>query len=367
MKAIAVIAGTPDTVHLADLEKPSVTDVADGRGVLVQVLECGVDGTDKEINHADYGNAPPGYDFLVLGHENFGRIVEIGPNVTGFEVGDYVSATVRRPGNSFYDDIGYCDMTMEDTYYERGINLLHGFLTEYYVEDMEFLVKVPENLKHVGVLMEPVSVVEKGIMQAFEIQRRLKIWRPKTALVTGSGAIGQLATMVLRLMGLEVSTISRSEKEGNFKAELVEELGAVYMSSREHSLAEICEARGPFDLVFEATGSSKVAFGCMELLQKNGILCLTSITGGDAVNEVPTDKVNIDFVLNNKVMFGTVNANMEAYVQGVKDFAHSENAYPGWLSKLLTHPIEGLENFQQMMDTLVNDRAALKVYVKIAE
>src|SRR5262249_4200604 len=174
MKAIAVRPGTPGSVHLAELARPSLNDVPQGRGVLVKVLRVGVDGTDKEINAAEYGAAPPGCDFLVLGHESFGRVEAVGPNVTELQPGDYVVATVRRAGTSIYDQIGTNDMTTDDTYFERGINLRHGYLTEYYVDDAEFIVKVPNGLKEVGVLLEPTTVVEKGIAQAYEIQRRLR-------------------------------------------------------------------------------------------------------------------------------------------------------------------------------------------------
>src|SRR5436309_8346703 len=153
MKAIAVFPGRPDSVPLAQFPKPRVSDIPGGRGVLVKVLRVGVDGTDKEINAAEYGAAPQGYDFLVTGHEGFGRVEAVGPNVTELVPGDYVVATVRRPGSSIYDRIGTSDMTTDDVYYERGINLLHGYLTEYYVDDAEFIVKVPQGLKHVGVLL----------------------------------------------------------------------------------------------------------------------------------------------------------------------------------------------------------------------
>src|SRR5438876_1046028 len=123
MKAIAVFPGNPNTVHLADLDRPSVQDIPNGRGVVVKVLRVGVDGTDKEINAAEYGAAPVGYDFLVLGHESFGQVESIGPKVTEVKPGDYVVATVRRPGTSLYDLIGTNDMTTDDTYFERGINL----------------------------------------------------------------------------------------------------------------------------------------------------------------------------------------------------------------------------------------------------
>ena len=119
----------------------------------------------------------------------------VGPNVTELKPGDYVVATVRRPGRSLYDLIGTNDMTTDDTYFERGISLRHGFLTEYYVDDAEYIVKMPQGLKHVGVLLEPFTVVEKGIHQAYEIQRRLKVWRPRRAAVMGAGTIGLLATL----------------------------------------------------------------------------------------------------------------------------------------------------------------------------
>jgi threonine dehydrogenase-like Zn-dependent dehydrogenase len=123
MKAISVFPGKPNSVHLADLRKPSVDEVPNGRGVLVKVLRVGVDGTDKEINAAEYGAAPAGFDFLIIGHEGFGRVETVGANVSDVKPGDYVVATVRRPGRSIYDLIGTNDMTTDDTYFERRINL----------------------------------------------------------------------------------------------------------------------------------------------------------------------------------------------------------------------------------------------------
>jgi threonine dehydrogenase-like Zn-dependent dehydrogenase len=209
MKALAVFPGQPNSLHVAELEKPSVTDVPAGRGVLVRVLRVGVDGTDKEINAAEYGTAPEGYNFLVIGHEGFGQVEAVGPNVTEFSPGDFVVATVRRPGKSIYDAIGASDMTTDDVYYERGINLRHGYLTEYYVDSADFIVKIPGGLRHVGVLLEPLTVVEKGITQAYEIQRRLRVWRPRRAAVMGAGTIGLLAALVLRLQGLDVTVFGQ--------------------------------------------------------------------------------------------------------------------------------------------------------------
>src|SRR5205809_7518497 len=235
MKAVAVRPGMPGGVYLAELDRPTLDEIPNGRGVLVKVLRVGVDGTDKEINAAEYGAAPAGYDYLIIGHEGFGQVEAIGPNVTELKTGDYVVATVRRPGKSIYDLIGTNDMTTDDTYCERGINPRHGYLTEYYVDDVEFIVRVPKGLKHVGVLLEPTTVVEKGISQAYEIQRRLKVWKPRKAAVMGAGTIGLLATLVLRLRGLDVTTFARSAKP-YLNANLIEELGARYISTKETSI-----------------------------------------------------------------------------------------------------------------------------------
>ncbi|MGH7962629.1 MAG: glucose 1-dehydrogenase, partial [Candidatus Binatia bacterium] len=365
MKAIAVFPGKPDSVHLAQLPKPSVNEVPNGRGVLVQVLRVGVDGTDKEINAAEYGAAPQGYDFLVIGHESFGQVEAVGPNVTEFRPGDYVVATVRRPGFSIYDQIGTYDMTTDDTYFERGINLRHGFLTEYYVDDPEYIVKVPQGLKRVGVLLEPTTVVEKGIAQAYEIQRRLRVWRPRRAAVMGAGTIGLLATLVLRLRGLEVTTFALARKP-NLNAELIEALGARYESTTDIPLLAGAKEYGPFDLIFEATGFSPIVFESMQALGKNGVLVLSSVTGGDRKIEVPADKINLEFVLGNKVMVGTVNANREYFEMGVRDLAQAEAAYPGWLERLLTHPVKGLENYAQLFETLTMAKGAIKVFCEVA-
>lgn len=364
MKAIAVLPGKPGSVHLADLPKPSVGDVPGGRGVLVKVLRVGVDGTDREINAAEYGHAPDGFDFLVVGHEGLGRVEAVGPNVRFLRPGDYVVATVRRPGHSLYDLIGLQDMTTDDEYLERGINLRHGYLTEYYVEDESFVVKVPQGLKHVGVLLEPMTVAQKGITQADEIQRRLKVWRPIRAAVMGAGTLGLLASLVLRLRGLDVTTFGRTRRP-YLNAALLDEIGAAYVNTAEQGIADAAADRGPYDLIFEGTGSSAVVFESMLALAKNGVLVLSSITGGGRMLEVPADRINLEFVLGNKVMVGTVNASRDNFESGVADLAQAELAYPGWLSKLLTHPIKGLDNYAQLFAQLEHPNGAIKIFCEL--
>src|SRR3954447_26787568 len=366
MKAIAVHPGQPNTMHLRDdVEKPRISDIPDGRGVLVKVLRVGVDGTDKEINAAEYGDAPEGDRYLITGHESLGRVVEVGPDVpTHIRPGTLVVATVRRPGMSVYDAIGLQDMTTDDVYFERGINKRHGYLTEFYVEDHRYMVTLPECLAETGVLLEPTTVAEKAIRQAYEIQRRLKVWQPRRAAVLGSGTVGLLTTMALRLRGIEVVCLSLRPKP-YLNAELIEALGATYVSTMESSVVDAADQHGPFDVVVEATGYSPLAFEAAEALGKNGVLVLVSVTGGDRRADIPSDVINQGFVLGNKVMVGSVNAAPDDFERGVLDLVAANAFWPGWLERLLTTPVPGLHNHEQMLRELTNGDA-IKVFVDIA-
>jgi threonine dehydrogenase-like Zn-dependent dehydrogenase len=365
MKAVAVTPGKKNSVHLEDVPRPKVTDVTAGKGVLVRVLKVGVDATDREINDALYGNAPPGDSHLIIGHESFGIVEEVGPNVKRVRVGDYVTATVRRPGGSIYDLIGTNDMTSEETYYERGINLRHGFLTEYFVDEEEYIVRVPKGLKHLHVLMEPMSCAAKAIHQAYEAQRRMRVWRPQRAFVMGVGQIGLLTALILRLRGIEVFSFARS-KPGTLNSQIVEGIEARYISLTETSLEKATQEIGKADLIVDATGSSHMAFDAMRALGHNGVVVWTSITGADRKHEVSSDKINIDWVLGNKLLLGSVNANREHFEMGIRDLALGEMMFPGVIQRILTNPVNGLDNYKEMMRLLVEEKSALKVYVNVA-
>ncbi len=366
MQAVAIKPRMKNSIHAVDISKPTLERFPDGNGVLIQVLQVGVDATDQEINEGLYGNSPEGADFLIIGHELFGIVQEVGNRVTHVKKGDYVSCTVRRPGGSIYDQIGRNDITSDKVYYERGINLRHGYMTEFIVEEATYVVKVPEGMKAIGVLAEPASICAKAIEQAYLAQARLQVWSPKIAWVVGSGQIGLLSTMMLKLKGLEVFTIARSPLEGNLKAQIAQEYGAHYISTKKTSLSDLVAKHGSPDLIIEATGNSQIAFECMEHLNLNGALVLTSITGGNRDITIPADKINLEWVLGNKLMLGSVNASVKHFREGVDALATGEAMYPGVTQKILTHPVRGLDQFKQMIE-LLESGEALKVFMNVSE
>ena len=336
MPAIAVYPGRADTVHLTELPRPTP-----GPGeALVRVRRVGVCGTDQEIIAALFGSPPTGSDELVLGHEVLGVVEATGPRTDGVREGDLVVATVRRPDGCPACLAGQPDMCVWQGFTERGIVGAHGYMVERFVEDVRHLVVLPPALESVGVLLEPLTVVEKALRQADLIQRRLASWAPKTALILGAGPIGLLGALLLRSRGIDVVVVARRPAP-NPAAAIVEGCGGRYASLRETPLAELAADLPPFDLVFEATGVAQLAFEAMGVLGSNGVLVLLSNTGGDEVAPVPVARLNLGFVQGNKVLVGSVNAAHEDFTAGVADLGRFEELWPGLTARLITHRLNG--------------------------
>ncbi|MBI4317822.1 MAG: glucose 1-dehydrogenase [Chloroflexi bacterium] len=348
MKAIAVTPGRPNAVRLIDAPKP----VAASGEALVRVLEVGVDGTDKELAAGLYGEAPEGDDYLIVGHESLGMVEETGPGVTSLNPGDLVVATVRRPDDCPNCLRGEYDMCLYGNYRERGIKGLHGFMAEYYADEPRYTVSVPGELRPVAVLLEPLSIVEKAIHQAFKIQERM-FWDPRRALVLGAGTIGLLATFLLRARGLETYTLATRLKS-SLKAILAEACGAVYVSAGEKPVQGLDREFGNLDIILEATGDSNIAFQAMGILGTNGVLCLTGVSAGNRNLVVPVDALNMEMVLGNRVVFGTVNASRRHFEMALEHMADLQARWPGLLERLLTRRVP-LCQWRQGLDKSEDD------------
>ena len=345
MKAIAVIPGKKDSVHITDIDVPAIADDQ----VLVKVRLVGLDGTDKEINEGKYGQAPEGKNQLIIGHESLGVVVKAGKNVSNLKVGDMVVATVRRPDDCINCQAEEYDMCLKGNYTERGIKGRHGYLSEYYLEEEKFLVKVPLELGDLAVLLEPTSVAEKAIRMALAVQRRM-LWEPKTAMVTGTGTLGLLTAALLKLRSLDVISVDRSDDE--YKGKIFSELEVKHFNTQKINLHDIPGELGrQVDIIIEETGSSSVALHSMMVVGTNGVVVLTSVTGGDKKIEICADCFNQGLVLGNKAIVGTVNANRKDFEQGITDLLAIEERWPGLLSKLITARYV-LEDFRKALSSM---------------
>jgi len=357
MKAIVVRPGVKDSIHMRDMPDPKMKPDQ----VAVKMIRVGLCGTDAEINHGLYGKAPEGDEFLILGHENLGVVEEVGKKVKGWKPGDLVVATVRRPcGTCPQCKAGENDMCSSGQYTERGIMRRHGYMAQYYVESPTFLNKIPKDIRDFAVLLEPMSVVEKGIDHTFLLQKRLKGWKPKFGMVLGAGPIGLLAAAVLRVRGLRTVVVGR-EAPSDFRAQIAKSLGAEYLSVANKALPDVPKETGFPDIVIEATGVSRVVFDCMEILGPNGVLCLLSVTGGDTMNPEPTDLINQRLVLGNQVVFGSVNANPRHFKMGVKDFVAINKKWPGVMNRLLTDRIPWENHKKWFVDRGATIKSTLEI------
>jgi len=270
MKAIVVESHKADSVRLADINK----SIPSNRQVLLEMLGVGIDGTNREINEGVYGDAPEGSNFLVLGHESLAKVNDFGKKVQGFTNDELMVPIVRRPcgQNCVNCRVGEVDMCLTGDYYEHGIVKLHGFALEFALSDADFLGMVPDELKDVAVLLEPLSVAEKAISQVFKAQQRMH-WEPKRAFVLGAGPLGLLATIVLRLKGFEIYCVATRSRE-SLKAEIVRMVGVTYVKTTKTPFSLML---GKFDLVVEATGNVSVTIESLYLLGSNGVLCFLGV------------------------------------------------------------------------------------------
>lgn len=311
--------------------------------VKLEVLEVGICGTDRELVSGERARAPRGEDYLILGHEMLGEVVEVGKAVTTFKVGDLAVVTVRRGCNHCLSClVDRPDMCYEEDYQERGIKSRHGFQSNFVVDDEKFLVKVHKDLASFGVLCEPMSIVEKAIDQILLCQKaRLPFWESaedlnnKQALVVGLGPIGLLACMVLRLRGLKVYG-QDIVSEDSPKAKIVEELGGVYIDGKKDKYDQIPHVYGPMDLIVEAAGVAELDFNMLDALRINGGCVLTGIPNPEATFPVKGGLIMERLVLQNQLILGSVNASKHHWELAIADLHSIHEKWPQILSKIIT-------------------------------
>ncbi|MEE2040356.1 glucose 1-dehydrogenase [Nocardiopsis sp. CT-R113] len=326
MRALMVTPMEAGSVRVGDIDPPEP-----GEGeLLVDGVSLGVCGTDKEIADGEYGTAPPGHDHLVLGHESLGRVREAPPD-SGFAPGDLVVGIVRRP-----DPVpcgpcahGEFDMCRNGGFTERGIKELHGYGAQHWTVPAAYAVRLDPSLEEVGVLMEPASIVAKAWEHIERIGRRA--WfEPRTVLVTGAGPIGLLAALLGVRRGLDVHVLDRVASGP--KPDLVESLGATYHTG---SVPEIA-ARVPLDVIIETTGADTLILDTARHNAADGIVCYVGLSASRARVEVSPGYLSRRLVLENDVLFGSVNANRRHYEQAERYLSASDQE---WLRGLITRRI----------------------------
>ena len=347
MRAITLEPGVKDSARLDDVPEPPA---ADGP-ILVRTLALGVCGTDREIVAAEYGEAPPGHHRLILGHESLGMVQEA--PASAIKAGDHVVGIVRRP-----DPVpcpacaaGEWDMCRNGLYTERGIKARHGFGSERFRLEPEFAVKVDPSLGILAVLLEPASIVAKAWDHAERIGRRAHSWQPRHVFVTGAGPIGLIAALMGAQRGLDVHVFDRNT-EGR-KPALIGELGGTH-----HATLDDLDRIKP-DVVMECTGAAPVVSAVLGRTAPGGIVCLLSVTASRMM-DLDIGLLNRKMVLDNDVIFGTVNANRSHYEAAALALAQADRA---WLDRLITRRVP----LPRWSEALEHRRGDIKVIIDFAQ
>lgn len=370
MKGVGVVPSARE-LRLIDHPEP----VLHGSHELkIRTIEVGICGTDREICTFAYGQPPASCDYLLLGHECLGQVVEVGAEVKNLKVGDLVVPSVRRPCTDpkctpCRD--GRQDFCFTWAFTERGINQRHGFMTEYFVEEERYLTHVPADLRDVAVMAEPLTIAEKGLAQAWQVQKRLN-WEHdnadgkgrgygRNAVVLGAGPIGLLGAMKLLIEGFRVFVYSRSPKP-NFKAEIAEQIGAEYISNQEVSADELAKHIGNIDLVYEAVGEGHLTFDVMRVLGINGVFILTGIPAEKDPIPVYADNIMRNITLKNQAIVGTVNASPVDFADAIRDLGEFKRRWPEALQALIT----GRHTIDAHRELLVGKASGIKNVIEFS-
>lgn len=336
VKALKV---TDDGLSLRSVEKPS-------GNTLIRTLRVGIDGTDVEMREkggdrlpGDQTLYPENQESMVIGHEAIGRV----ERSDRFEEGALVVPTVRRSHcKCRYKEMDRQDLCPPSHHKERGIKQLDGFCVEYFTEDPENLVRVPEELEEVGVLIEPLSVVEKALEEIEKPQHGVD-FLPEKALVLGSGCLGILAVMLLRSKGLEVHAADIVDKE-HPKAELVESTGARYFDNRSTDLEDLEE----YDIAIEASGVSSQLIDMVRRLKSNGVGVSLGIPDDKFSEDIDLRNFHMELVVKNKTLLGSVNSSKVHFEEAIDDLCSLKELYD--LEKMID-TVSTIENYEDAFES----------------
>jgi threonine dehydrogenase-like Zn-dependent dehydrogenase len=347
MKSISIIPGTT-TITLVDQPEPEVVSPDD---IKVHVLQVGICGTDREEVAGGRALAMAGQNSLVIGHEMFSRVVQVGSSVKRVKPGDYAVFTVRRGcGECLPCAMNRSDMCRSGKYHERGIWGLNGYQSAFVVDKEQYVVQVPPELAAVGVLCEPLSVAEKAIDEAIRLQTaRLPDslstpdWlKDRPCLVAGIGPIGLLAALALRLRGAEVYGLDIVD-QGTPRVRWLESIGGQYIDGRQVNPENMTKVVPAMDLILDATGVPSLELNLLDVLNQDGIYTLTGIPGGNRPIEIQGSEIIRRMVLDNQVMFGSVNASRDHFQMAVNDLEMAQFKYGNLVQSLITHRFSYLD------------------------
>ena len=343
-------AAVPKLIAPPPVEPPGPGEVR------CKTLMLGICGTDRDILESTSPACPVGSEFLVLGHECLARVEEVGPEVTDCEAGDLVVPAVRRPRQQDNESSGQIrrrvDMVPWGNYVERGIVAEHGFSLPAWIDRPEFLFPVSSEIKDIAVLAEPISVSEKAVREAEQIQntRLSDEWQRQAprVLVTGLGPIAFAAAIVCRARGWPVTMYGRDDPD-SFRAGLVTSFDCDYVHEGAYTWALADVEEDGFDLILECTGNDVVMMKAAGTLASCGILVWEGSTRLPQPCQHNVAEIMRAGILRNHVYLGTVNNAPVDMGRALEHLVSQRSRYGSAIRQLVTRQVsvdESLWHYQ---------------------
>jgi aldose 1-dehydrogenase [NAD(P)+] len=303
MRAIVIHPPNPG-VSLRELSDINLSNIGDDE-VAVRTLYTGICGTDRELANGlmRHSVPPPGKDFMVLGHEVIGEVIDVGEKVTGFKRGDKVVALVRRGcGNCLSCRLGRPDLCETGEMKIAGIKAQDGFMADLFVDKESYLVRVPDNVvSEDAVLIQPMGDVVKAIRTFLSIVEARFPWgcedstyECRSAAIIGSGSTGLLFSILLKSMGFNVVVLNRRAPT-RLEERIVGEIGVDFRL--------ISEDVGQIDLLVDTSGSTVSISRVISKVKPKGGVILFGFGIGDETRV--SSQLITDIVYKNIVIVGS--------------------------------------------------------------
>jgi len=328
----AVVIEGPERVHVAASAKPSA---AEGE-VVIRVAASGICGTDVHIYKGEYVGEYP----TIPGHEFAGEVVEIGPGVTQFKLGDRVAV---EPNLS----CGHCRFCQLDQqnfcehWQAIGVNLPGG-MAEYVAAPVNAVFDIGDLTFETAAFMEPLSCVLHGM-------KKLDLRRGENVLVIGAGPIGLLLAQVARHQGagqilMADRVASRLELAGQLVADEIVNTRDGWEPIRQ-------QMPGGADVVIDATGAPEVIEQTIHLVRPAGRILWFGVAPKEAAARIKPFDVFIKGLSIHSSLSSLRNS------REALDLLHTGAVK---VDQLVSHRLP-LEAFERAVKLLDNPEGAMKI------
>lgn len=324
--------------------------------ILVRIMRVALTRRDHQLLSDPEAVTPEGEEYIIPGHIAVGRVVETGSLIKDFKPGDIVVPTIRRDCNRCID--ARSDMCPHpERYTDSGLLGAHGFARDFLAIRGRYLIKIPQYLEPLTLLLTPLSIAEKAHSEAIQVTNRFNFYCyhdsrevAPHALVVGMGPVGIMTAFLLSLYNYQLTVFGRRESDDE-RSEIFDPLDLEYINTSVASMKGPQNAGYSFRKLFETTGDPAYIFQVLPLMAPNAVAVLMGAPEKSEMNnklEIKAGECLSRIVIGNQVLLGSIKAGRDAFESAVKHLTELADLYGDSLSGLFTHTFP-FEEYEQLL------------------